>query len=229
MQVTINEIASDVRNMATSGDLSYAFRIEDEQIYFWINETRSMLISQALSKRQNISDVWIQAIKCLKMIQVDATECCLDPSTCVVYRSEEQLPITIETHIDNSIIRVVFPSGEVISKSNAFETKYLKYNKYTSNKAQWFIQNGYLYITNVDILEYVTVYGLFEDPSALSEFTDCGGDACFDIDGPYPVSMKMANEITNYIIKTKVVPFMKFKQDDTNDGNNESAQLPGTP
>ena len=120
MQVTINEIASDVRNMATSGDLSYAFRIEDEQIYFWINETRSMLISQALSKRQNISDVWIQAIKCLKMIQVDATECCLDPSTCVVYRSEEQLPITIETHIDNSIIRVVFPSGEVISKSNAF-------------------------------------------------------------------------------------------------------------
>ena len=229
MQATINEIASDIRNMATSGDLSYAFRIEDEQIYFWIHEARAMLISQALSKRQNITDVWLQAIKCLKLIQVDASECCLTPSSCYVLRSEEQLPITIETHLDNSIVRVTTTDGDIISKSNPFEAKYNKYNKYTAEKPQWFIQNGYLYITNTDILEYVTVYGLFEDPTSLAGFIDCNGQSCFDIDSPYPVSLKMANEITNYIIKAKVIPFMKFKQDDTNDGSNESAQLQGNP
>lgn len=229
MAITLNQMASDTRNMASSGDLTYSFRIEDEQIYFWIHEARAMLISQALSKRQNITDVWVQAIKCLKLIQVDASECCLTPSNCYVLRSEQQLPITIETHLDNSIVRVTNTDGDIITRSNPFEAKYNKYNKYTADKPQWFIQNGYLYITNVDIIEYVTVYGLFEDPTVLASFIDCNGQSCFDIDGPYPVSAKMANDITNYIIKAKVVPFLKFKQDDTNDGNNDNAQLQGNP
>lgn len=229
MAITLNQIAADIENLATSGDLSYSFRIEREQVYFWIHETRSMLISQALSKRQNISDVWVQAIKCLKLIQVDASECCLVPSKCVVLRSEQQLPITIETHLDNSIIRVTTVSGEIITKSNPFEAKYNKYNKYTAEKPQWFIQNGYLYITNTDLLEYVTLYGLFEDPSELADWYDCEGNGCFDIDSSYPVSNKMANDITNYIIKAKVVPFLKFKQDDTNDSNNDNSQLQGNP
>lgn len=229
MATTLNQITADIRNIATSGDLTYSFRIEDEQIYFWINETRAMLISQALSKRQNISDVWVQAIKCLELIQVNASECCLVESDCYVLRSISQLPITIETHLDNSIIRVTTIDGEIISKSNPFEVKYNKYNKYTANKPQWFIQNGYLYVTNTDLLKYVSVYGLFEDPAVLAEYVDCNGQSCFDIDDPYPVSAKMANEITNYVIKAKVLPFMKFRQDDTNDGNNDNAQLPGNP
>lgn len=226
---TLNEITSDIRNMATSGDLNYSFRIEDEQIYFWIHETRAMLISQAIAKRQDISDIWVQALKCLKLIQVDPAECCFVTTNCRVLRSESQIPTTIETALDNSIIRVVDPSGNIISKSNPFEAKYNNYNKYVSRKAQWYIQNGYLYILNEEFLEYVTVYGLFDDPTSLVHFLDCTGNTCFDIDAPYPVSVKMANEISNYIIKAKVLPFMKFRQDDSNDGSNESAQLNGNP
>ncbi len=226
---TLNEIASDIRNMATSGDLTYSFRIEDEQIYFWIHETRAMLISQAIAKRQDISDIWVQAIKCLKMIQVDKAECCFITTNCYVLRSEQQIPTTIETALDNSILRVVTPTGEIISKSNPFEAKYLSYNKYTGEKPQWYIQNGYLYITNEQLIEYVTVYGLFDDPMSLINYIDCTGNTCYDIDSQYPVSVKMANEIANYIIKAKVLPFMKFRQDDTNDGNNDNAQLNGNP
>lgn len=229
MSITLNKIASDVENMATSGDLSYSFRIEDEQIYYWIHGARSMFISQAIGKRQDITDAWVQVIQCLEMTQVDSSECCLQNTNCKVLRSVSQLPVTIETANDNSIIKVTCGSGEIITKSNPFESKYNEYNKWTAKKPQWFIQNGYLYVINLDVVQYVNVYGLFEDPTELSAFTACSGNSCFDIDDPYPVTAKMANDITNYIVKTKVIPFMKFKQDDSNDGNNDNAQLPGNP
>lgn len=228
--ITLAQITSDIENLATSGELNYDFRIEHEQVYYWINEVRSMLISQAIQKRQNITDVWLQSISCVKMIQVDESECCLVNTNCYVLRSENKLPITIETVGDNTIIRVVGASGDIISKSNSFEVMYSSNNKYTGKKARWFIKNGYLYILNEQLVDYVTVYGLFEDPTELSNWVDCTGSSCFSVDtSPYPVSAKMANDITNYIIKTKVVPFMKFKQDDTNDSSNQDAQLPGNP
>ncbi len=227
--ITLNKIASDIRNMAASGELAYAFRIEDEQIYFWIHEIRAMLISQAIQKRQNITDTWVQSITCLEMKQVDESECCLVNTGCMVLRSVEKLPHTIETSGDNTIIRVMTSAGQIISKSNPFEIKYNKYTRYTADKTQWFLKDDYLYILNDKFMKYVTVYGLFEDPSELSSYTSCTGEACFSIDSSYPVSNKMANDITNYIIKTKVVPFLKFPQDLSNDGAKNESQLPGNP
>lgn len=228
--ITLAQITSDIENLATSGDLSYVFRIEHEQIHYWAHEVRAMLISQALQRKENLSDVWVQSISCVNMIQVDESECCLVDTGCFVLRSENKLPITIETFNDNSIVRVVSASGDIISKSNSFETSYSSFNKYTSKKARWFLKNGYLYILNNQMIEKVTVYGLFEDPTELSNWVDCSNSSCYNIDtSPYPVGAKMANEITNYIIKVKVIQFLKFKQDNTNDGSNIDSQLQGNP
>ena len=227
--ITLSQITSDIRNIAASGELAYAFRVEDELIHFWIHEVRAMMISQSIAKRQNITDTWVQEISCVPLVQVDESECCLVDTGCLVLRSETQLPHTIETVADNSIIRVVTSAGQIISKSNAFEVKYNKYNRYTAKKTQWFLKNGYLYILNDQFMEYINVYGLFEDPSELSNYTSCTGITCFSADDAYPVSNKMSNEITNYIIKTKVVPFLKFPQDNSNDGAKNESQLPGNP
>lgn len=227
--ITLNQIASDIDNMAASGELAYAFRIEQEQVYFWIHEVRAMMISQAIAKRQSITDTWVQEISCVEMQQVDESECCLVNTGCMVLRSKEQLPRTIETVADNSIIRVVTSAGQIISKSNAFEIKYNNYNRYTADKTQWFLKNGYLYVLNDKFMKYINIYGLFEDPSELANYTSCTGKTCFNVDDPYPVSNKMANDITNYIIKTKVVPFLKFPQDNANDGAKNESQLPGNP
>ncbi len=228
--ITLSQITSDIENLATSGDLSYVFRIEHEQVYYWINEVRAMLISQAIQKKESLSDVWIQSISCVEMIQVEESECCLVNTGCYVLRSVNKLPITIETVGDNTIVRVVSASGDIISKSNPFETMYSSANKYTSKKARWFLKNGYLYILNEQLIERVTVYGIFEDPTELSNWVDCSSSSCFDVyTSPYPVGAKMANEITNYIIKVKVIPFLKFKQDNSNDGSNDESQLSGNP
>ncbi len=220
--MTSNQLISDIRNIGTSGSDNIDFKVEDNQILFWCNEIRSMLISQAIQKSQDISDVWVQMIGCVALQQVDDSDCCLVPTGCYVLRSVNKLPITIETFGDNSIIRVTNVKGEIISKSNPFASNYAQYNKYTANKPDWYLKNGYLYITVTQMLEYVNVFGIFENPQDLAAFVSCDNEACFNMyTSDYPCSLKMASDITNIVIKTKLLPYLQFPADNKNDASNQ--------
>ena len=219
---TLRKGIADVRNIADSGENNYSFRITDNQIGFWWSEVRSMLISQAIGKRQDITDVWVQSLPCLELELVDNSDCCIITTKCYILKTKLKIPITIETASDNLILSVTNPMGDIITKSNRFESKYTKYNKWTSEKPQWFLQNGYLYITNDKLLEYVNIFAIFEDPQDLASYTTCSGSSCFNLDSQYPVSLKMANDITNIIMQTKVIPFLQFPQDTSNDALSEN-------
>lgn len=108
---TLNQLVSDQRNIADSGENNYSFRIADTQLAYWNHEIRAMLISQDITKRKDISDVWVQVISCVELEQVDKSECCLITTNCYVLRSKIKIPTTIETYGDNLIIRVTTPTG----------------------------------------------------------------------------------------------------------------------
>lgn len=215
------EIISDIRNIATSGSNPIEFRIEDAQIAFWINEVRSNLIAQQITKKQDISDTWVQVITCLELEQVDSSECCEITTGCYVLRTKKEIPDTIETWMDNTILKVTTPSGEVITKSNPFRSQYQKYSKYTSQKPGWYIKGNRIYITNTQLLETINVWGVFENPTELSTFVSCGGSSCFSYEDDYPCSMRMAEQITDIILKTRVYPFLQLPQDNKNDSSNQ--------
>jgi predicted transport protein len=224
MSLTPNKLVSDIRNISSSGSNPIEFRIEDSQILYWCNQLRSKLISQALQRKNDILDVWLQVISCLELEQVDKSECCEINTNCYILRTKKELPITIETPYDNSIVRVETPTGKLISKTSALEEKYNSYNKYTKEKSRWFIKNNRIYITNEDLLEYINVWGLFDDPMQLKEYVACDGNTCFDWNSVYPATMKMATDITDIVLKTKVFPFLQLPADNTNDANNTTPQ-----
>ena len=128
--MTLRQIVSDIENIASSGSLPVDFKIDSSQIAFWVNEVRSTLISQAIQKKQDLTDLWIQGITCLELEQVDASECCEITTDCYILKTVKQIPSTIETYNDNNIVRVTKPTGEIITRSNVFEAVYNKYNKY---------------------------------------------------------------------------------------------------
>lgn len=225
MSITANHIISDIRNIATSGSNPIEFKIEDSQILYWINEVRSMLISQALQRRQDISDIWIQRIPCLELELVDEAECCDVTTGCYILRTVRELPQTIEVFGDNMVIRVVGPSGEIIPKSNSFSNLYTKYNKYTSNKANWEVKNRKIYIKNTTLLDNITAYVILDDPSELATFNDCDDTTCWSYDSTYPCSLKMASMITDIVIKTKVYPFLQLPADNRNDADNSGETI----
>ena len=137
-----------------------------------------------------------------------------------------QIPDTIDTNYDNSIIRVENINGDILSKTTAFESKYNKFTKYTPDKPKWYLKNNYIYVINAQFLTRINVYGLWEMPSLLSNYVDCAGNTCYDINSDYPIGLKMASDITNIVLKTKIYPFMSMPQDNTNDSSNTLDRLP---
>lgn len=218
--LSLNKIIADIRNIATSGSNPIEFKIEEKQIEFWINEVRSTLISQAISKRQDISDTWVQIISCLDLELADQSECCIVDTGCYVLKSVQKIPDTIETWMDNTILKVTKPDGTIISKSNPFRSRYSSYAKYTKNKPEWYLRNGYLYVINETFLEKVNVWGVFENPADLFNFTSCNGGSCFNYEDEYPCSLKMAEQITDIVLKTRVYPFLQLPADNRNDAAN---------
>jgi len=217
--ITAAHLIYDIQTIASSGSLPNEFNITEEQILYWVEQTRSNLIAQGLAKGDDINDSFIQYINCLELEQIDDSECCYAPSGCYVLRSIKQLPATIDTWEDNMIVSVSTMDGTSIPKSNPLKSKYQKYNKRTSRARSWFIKNDYLYIVNDILLQYVNVAGIFESPSDLSNFVSCDGDSCWTRDSKYPITLGLATMITDIIIKTKVTPFITFPADNTNNAN----------
>lgn len=219
MGISLNHMAYDILELASSGGNPNEFKISLDQIIYWIEQTRAILIGQSLNKREDINDSWIQYINCLSLEQVDSSLCCEAPSGCMVLKSVLRLPSTIDTWKDNWIISVEGMDGTSIPKSNRIKQKYQKYNKYTSKDKSWCVIDDYLYIINDPYLQTVKVALLAEFPSELARFVNCSGTACFTNDSEYPISISMASTITDIILKTKVNPFMQYPQDNSNDAN----------
>jgi len=225
MSITASHLISDIREIASSGGNPNEFKITDDQILFWVEEVRSQLISQSLAKKDDINDSWIQYLPCIELELVDNSTCCEVSSDCKILKSKKKIPATIDTWKDNWIVSVTTPLGEIISKSNPFRSKYQNYSKFGKLKKSWYLKDDYLYIINDDFLELVEIAALFERPSELENYTSCSGSKCFDRDSEYPISLTLATQITDIIIKTKVAPFMTFFQDNTNDANGETPQM----
>lgn len=219
MAISAAKLIYDILEIASSGANPNSFEISNDQILYWIEQTRSILIGQSLTKHDDINDSWIQWINCLQLEQVDSSLCCLAPSNCIVLRSIQKIPSTIDTWKDNWIISVSTIDGTSIPKSNPIKQRYQQYNKYTKNDASWCLIDDYLYIINNPYLEIVRLAGLFEFPSDLSNFVTCEEQPCFSLDGDYPISVSMASIITDIIIKTKVNPFLQFPHDSSNNAN----------
>lgn len=226
MKATYNTLRSDIRNMATSGSNPIDFRIPDSQIDFWVDQTRSKLISQSIQKRKDITTVWVQILPCLELQHVDKSECCDLPSNCKVLRTVLQIPRTVETSADNCILKVTDSSGNIIPKTTENGAKYDQYNKYTSNQTKWYEKNMYIYIINNDTLSKINVHAIFESPMDLADYESCTGETCFNDNDEYPCSLKMASEITDIVYKTKVIPFMTLPQDNSNDAANITTAPP---
>lgn len=220
MAVTLAKLVKDVQLIASSGPVPDDFRISDRLVENWITQVRAVLISQAVEKRQDIKDVWIQTIGCLELETIDEAECCDIETGCALLRSVRQLPVTVETKDTNLIIGVTGLDNAPITQTNRFKRRYKRYNRYTGANKGWYLKDNYLYVINDSILKYVNVHGIFDDPRELMSFRNCSDEACFTPDSSYPVSAKMADSIVNIIIQTKVKPFMAFPQDIANDGLN---------
>lgn len=150
------------------------------RIYSKMVTSRSKLLVQQSNKKQKISSLSYQTLPNILLKEVPIIECPIDVSSpCLILKSTKKLPQLV-SNINKEMVKSV-SSQDLrlkIDELNINNMKYQKGNKYTSSKANYFIEGGYLYLIGPNSIQGVTLTGIFEDPLQAILFSICDDEPC---------------------------------------------------
>lgn len=224
--MTNGELIQRVQSLYSKGVQSDDTRLSEMHIYNKLITTRNKLIYQKLNKRQKINQWSYQDLPCIELIKAPVHECaCLPNIGCSVLRSKYKIPKII-SNIDRHLIQSVSSlDGSVIFSESTFETqKYAKGNKFTSAVSDYYIRNGYLYITLDKSLEVITLTAIFENPEEAENFPSyCQDGFCPDCqcmsmqEKDFYIDSELIDTMIEITVQELVEVFSQMREDITND------------
>lgn len=217
MAITKKEIIYDIRNLAKNGGVTDDDRLSHRQVSEWVDQYRALLIRQDLEKKRSVSPFIVQDLGCVDIIVVDTAECCEITSECDILRTELKLPIPLELYNKDAITYI----GSVNKKegyeiSTAVGSNWDAYNKYTSKVPKAYILNNYVYITNEEFLETISIRGIFTRPTDAQRFHTCAGDPCYTDESVYPIGEHMVPILKQMILEKELRVYLSTTPDLTN-------------
>lgn len=196
-------------------------------INYLVKNARATLIRQELNKGRTIDSYIIQDLGCVPIESVDRSECCSVEVGCTFMRTKEPIPSTIELHNSQVLTRVgpVDKIGRPYDRVQYERVPYLGYSQVSKNTVRYFQKDndGYLYLAsgpNIELLEYINIQGVFENPEDAANFVDCNNKPCFSDDSPYPVKAWMVDIIKTLVLK-QLDMIIQAPQDQTVDNKND--------
>lgn len=232
----IGEIIQRVQSMYSKGVQSDDSRLTPRHIYNKLLSTRSRLIYQKANKKQKLNQWNFQTLECVELIKAPLNECpCLPPVGCTISRTKYKLPKPI-TNLTNHLIQSVISTdgSQVYSEILIQDYIYKKGNKYTANKIDYFIQNGYLYLTHKRVPKAISITGLFENPLdvyAYPSLCPSGSEEeeCFDImEQEFPIDEDLIEPLIELSLQELVIMFTQMKEDSTNNSQDDNLTQPQT-
>lgn len=228
----IEEIIQRIQSLYSKGVHSDDSRLSARHIYNKLLTVRSRLISQEAKKKQKISQWNYQPISCVELIKVPSHECpCLPPVGCEILRSKYKLPKPL-SGLSSTLIQSVTTVDRLtkISEVSINAMKSLAGNKYASKALNYFIEDGYLYISTPTKLQFIRVIGLFEDPIEASKFeTYCGCedcDSCIDYQKEeFPIDNDLVDPLIELTIQELIILFSQSVADNSNNSSDDNANI----
>lgn len=228
----VKELIQRVQSLYSKGVQSDDSRLSERHIYNKLLSVRSRLIFQKVNKRQKINQWTYQVLPCVKLVEAAKHECpCIPTGNCKILRTELPLPMPISS-LDKHIIQSVTSlDGNIVFDESTFESeKYGAGNKYTSTKPNFYIRNGYLYITDRTGLEVITITGLFDDPVEAGNYASFCEDVCPEcncksaMDMEFPIDSDLIEPLVEISIQELIVLFSQMREDQTNDARDNLIQ-----
>jgi hypothetical protein len=188
-----------------------------------INEQRSLWLRNEYNRNRSIDPYVVQDLKCLELELVNPIDCCITvPDGCKVLRTVKKIPNTIEFFYTKGIVSVgpadiMKPRFVLVDYSRV---PYLGHGRTTQKAIYTFLYDGHLYVTSKSsthlLMKYLTVRGLFEDPTSLGEFVNCETNlSCWRPSDPYPINQWMWAYIKPIILQ-QLMQKGVFPVDDAN-------------
>jgi hypothetical protein len=199
-----------------------------------INEQRALLIRNEYNKNRSIDPNIQQTIGCLELELVDPTVCCFTvPGLCKVLRSVLPIPNTIEFYNSKGLTSVgpVDLTKPRYSYIDFARVPFIGHGRTTKNTIYVFLLDNYLYVISNNIsfisTKYITIRGIFEDPTVLEDFCNCDGSCCWSPNDIYPMNSWMWVYAKDMIVQ-KLLRKKSIRQDDSNDGKDGLIETNGT-
>lgn len=228
----LGELIQRVQSLYSKGVQSQSTRLRNRHIYNKLLTVRSKLISQEYKKKQRISSFNFQTLPCVELIKVPSHDCpCVPPIGCSIVRSKYKLPKPLSGLNGHIITSVSSIDRKIkIDEVNINELKYLKGNKYTTKRANYFIHNNYLYLTIPTKIQIVSVTGLFEDPIEANNFLSyCNENStkkpCKDyLNTDFPIDMDMVDTLIEMSLNELISIFSQGIEDTTTNSRDSHTQ-----
>tara|TARA_Y100000310_G_C20677275_1_gene813818 strand:+ start:544 stop:1239 length:696 start_codon:yes stop_codon:yes gene_type:complete len=218
---TLNEIERNLRLIIRAGELADDEDISSQQVKFMVDNTRSFLIKRDVDKNKYVDEATVQDLKCVPVELVDKAECCDITTDCYVLRTKKKIPTVIHGNFNSMLNYVGSIDGLTQFQGSTYESvRWSQYEKYTSKLSRYYEKEGYLYVINNDLLDFIRIRGVFENPREIGKFADCAGEPCYSDDMPYPVSTSMISVINELVLTKELSVEGTSISDERNDARN---------
>ncbi len=224
-----DEIIQRVQSQYSKGVQSDDSRLTARHIYNKMLTVRSKLLGQQAKKRQKISQWNFQTISCVELIKAPIHECpCLPPMGCEIFRTKYILPEPLTDLNQHLLQSVTTLNGNVIfSEITWNEKKYKSSNKYTGDKPDYFIRNGYLYVTQKRGAKIISITGLFENPWDVEKYPSACPDECTDCgcETPFEMNFPIDNDMIDTLVemaKVELVDEFQSRIEDTRNNTRDT-------
>jgi len=212
----LDQIAYNILNLARGGDSSDDDRLTLRQIKFWIKSYRAKNISVFTDYGKDIDPQLIQDMGCVTLTEVDKAQSSTAKWGCNI--GTATLPSIVDLPKNRGLVFVGLMDKQTpIEIVTGSTIAYLRDSRITGNIPRAYIIGNTLYVDtpSTNILKYINVRGVFDDPNEIQTCTLAGVCTYLrDDQDDYPIPARMIPLITQEILQKELNITLQVKGDE---------------
>ncbi len=213
MGISLDKIVQDLLLIIRGSKISQSEPISKRQLEDWVHQYRALLLKRDLDKNRMPNPDYIQEIPNLELEPIEGSEDNTIGSDCYVFRSTQQLPKALDLSKKSGITYVGTILGIQLQMVSYNRYRWQSYRKYTSKDKLAFLRNQYMYVSNNELLKYINVRGVFEQPLEVTTLNSV------DYRDNYPIPMDKIPILKEMILKKELMIEVQAPSDDKNDSD----------
>ncbi len=213
MGISLDKIVQDLLLIIRGSSVSQSEPISKRQLEDWVHQYRAMLLKRDLDKNRMPNPDYIQELPNIELEPVEASEESAIGSDCFIFKSTQQLPKTLDLSKKSGITYVGTILGIQLQMVSYNRFRWQKYRKYTKKDKLVFLRNQYMYVANNELLKYINVRGVFEQPLEVTDINDV------DYRENYPIPMDKVPVLKELILKKELGMEAQTPSDSKNDSD----------
>lgn len=216
--VSLNAVVTDLLEIIRQAKVSRSEPISKRQLEAWIHQYRGVLIKRDLDKGKMPNPDYIQEIPSIELDVVDRTDGGNIDSYTYMLKTKLALPNTIDLNFKSGFMYIGTIDGHEFQFIPESRSQWQQYKKYTSRDNIVFLRNNYLYLLSTSPVRYISVRGVFEVPTEVSNFVNTNMPTrSANLDDPYPIPINMLPELKSMLLAKELGVEYKMFSDKSND------------